>query len=277
MDNWRENVMGRIEQARDSAEVFSVVARSALSLGFEYCAFGMRMPIPLSRLPIYLRNNYPLRWQQIYRESGYLRADPTVSRGLGSTLPFLWPAPTTNGSEFWQAAWSHGLAHGWAQSARDPSGAIGMFTFARSHTPIERAELDANESHLEWLAHFGHTAMARALLPSTLPEVSNGLSEREREVLLWSAEGKTAAEIGSILGVAESTINYHVTNAVKKLRASNKIHAVAKAALLGLLFTGFVGTDASIGASMPGEPMRPVTARRPNEVARAASETCTPD
>lgn len=237
MDNWRKNVLETIEQTGDEGQAFEVVAHAARSLGFEYCSFGMRLPIPVSRMPVYMRNTYPDEWQRRYREAGYLRIDPTVERARESPLPFLWPVPAAHASGFWQDAWDHGLRHGWAQSARDPSGAISLFSFARSHTPISRLELDANESRLEWLAHVGHATMARTLLASTLPEVSEKLSLREREVLVWSAEGKTADEIGSILGLAESTVNYHVTHAVKKLRAANKMHAVAKAAILGLLFT----------------------------------------
>lgn len=267
MDNWRESVMADVEQAKDGVKVFAVIAENAGRLGFEYCAFGMRMPIPLSRMPVYMQNNYPVQWQRLYQENGYLRIDPTVTRGLGSTLPFLWPAPAPHASEFWDAAWSHGLKHGWAQSARDPSGAIGMFTFARSHTSIDRFELDTNESRLEWLAHIGHAAMARILLPDTLPEVRHNLSLREREVLLWSAEGKTALEIGAILGLTESTVNYHVTNAVKKLRASNKIHAVAKAAILGILFAEItLGNGFGYDPSISREDPQPASNNsRPNE------------
>lgn len=248
MDSWREDVMVQIERAMDAAQAFSVIAKAVADLGFEYCAFGMRMPIPLSRMPVYMRNNYPVQWQLHYREQSLLRIDPTVEHGMRSTLPFLWPVPSARGSDFWQAAWSYGLRYGWVQSARDPSGAVGMFTFARSHTPFERLELDAKESRLEWLAHVGHAMMAKLLLPHTLPEACNPLSVREREVLLWSAEGKTSIEIATILDVAESTVNYHVTNAVKKLRAANKMHAVAKAAILGLLFSG----GAAISSLMDG-------------------------
>jgi len=51
----------------------------------------------------------------------------------------------------------------------------------------------------------------------------------------WTAEGKTAAEIGVILGIAESTCIFHLTNATRKLGAVNKTHAAAKAAVLGLI------------------------------------------
>ncbi|CAB3757265.1 hypothetical protein LMG29660_03063 [Burkholderia puraquae] len=61
------------------------------------------------------------------------------------------------------------------------------------------------------------------------------LSMRECEVLRWAAEGKTAYEIGIILGLTERTINFHISRSIAKLNASNKTNAVVKAVLMGLI------------------------------------------
>lgn len=56
--------------------------------------------------------------------------------------------------------------------------------------------------------------------------VSN-LSVREREVLMWAAEGKTASETASILRVSASAVNLYSQRAMSKLRARTKTQAVA--------------------------------------------------
>lgn len=61
------------------------------------------------------------------------------------------------------------------------------------------------------------------------------LTPREAEALLWVAEGKTAWEAGTILGISEATANAHITKAADKLRASNRPHLVTRAFLLGIL------------------------------------------
>ena len=48
-------------------------------------------------------------------------------------------------------------------------------------------------------------------------------------------EGKTAWEVGSILGITERTAVLHLNNAMHKLGASNKHQAVLKALRLGLI------------------------------------------
>jgi LuxR family transcriptional regulator, quorum-sensing system regulator BjaR1 len=53
------------------------------------------------------------------------------------------------------------------------------------------------------------------------------LTLREREVLWWAAEGKSAWEIGEILYITKRTVDAHTQHAARKLGASNKTHAVA--------------------------------------------------
>ena len=55
------------------------------------------------------------------------------------------------------------------------------------------------------------------------------LTAQERNVLYWTAEGKTQWEISIILGIAETTVKTHLKNSRIKLEASNKTHTVVKA------------------------------------------------
>jgi DNA-binding NarL/FixJ family response regulator len=55
------------------------------------------------------------------------------------------------------------------------------------------------------------------------------LSPREREVMHLMAEGKTAEGVGDELGVSVETVRTHVRNAIRKLQARNRVHAIALA------------------------------------------------
>ena len=67
------------------------------------------------------------------------------------------------------------------------------------------------------------------------PRCQPMLSLREREVLEWTACGKTSEEIARILELSVSAVNFHVKNLLFKLQCCNKAAAVARAALLGML------------------------------------------
>jgi DNA-binding CsgD family transcriptional regulator len=61
------------------------------------------------------------------------------------------------------------------------------------------------------------------------------LTARELEVVRWTAQGKTSAEIGRILGLSDHTVNAYMTNAIKKLDCVNRTQLVAKAMRLRLI------------------------------------------
>ena len=61
------------------------------------------------------------------------------------------------------------------------------------------------------------------------------LTGRELECLRWTMEGKTAWEVGAILGITERTAVLHINNAMHKLNCTNKHQAVLKALRLGLI------------------------------------------
>jgi len=67
------------------------------------------------------------------------------------------------------------------------------------------------------------------------PKNTGPLSTRELEVVRWTAQGKTSAEIGKILSLSDHTINAYMNNAIKKLDCVNRTQLVAKALRLRLI------------------------------------------
>jgi DNA-binding CsgD family transcriptional regulator len=236
MTNWVEDLLAGLECARSERETYGLIETAARSLGFEFCEYGLRMPWPVSRPKIYMLNNHPEAWQKRYQEARYLDIDPTMKYVRRSQTPVVWSdAFFAETPELWREAQAHGLRHGWSQSTFDGCGVSGMLTLARSHQPVTQAELEQNEFKMRWLVSTAHLAMTRVLMPKLAPDTERGLTDREVEVLRWAADGKTSSEISTILLISVDTVNFHVKNAVMKLKTANKTSAVVRAAMLGLL------------------------------------------
>jgi DNA-binding NarL/FixJ family response regulator len=62
-----------------------------------------------------------------------------------------------------------------------------------------------------------------------------GLSEREREVLRWVAQGQSNKQIARHLSITERTVKFHMTSIFNKLGAENRAQAIAIAAERGIL------------------------------------------
>ncbi|MCX7567739.1 helix-turn-helix transcriptional regulator [Sulfitobacter sp. F26169L] len=53
------------------------------------------------------------------------------------------------------------------------------------------------------------------------------LAPREKDVLLWAANGKSAWETAILLELTENTVKFYIRKACSRLGAQNKTHAVA--------------------------------------------------
>jgi LuxR family transcriptional regulator, quorum-sensing system regulator BjaR1 len=160
-----------------------------------------------------------------YVARDYVHVDPSVARTLRSHYPFEWNTADFTGAdkrlvEFRRllddCRLTRGLSvpiHGRSGLAAGVSmGGVGIELTARTKAALHLMSVYAFERILQL------TARERAEPRLTL---------REREVLAWSAKGKSAWEIGEILSVAKRTVDEHAQSAMRKLGATTRTHAVA--------------------------------------------------
>lgn len=236
MDGLQETLMQSLLSAKNEIDWFAALSNAANKLDFEFCAYGIRTPLPISKPKVLMLSNYSQVWEQHYSQKKYLTIDPTVLHGMRSVMPLVWKDNLfATCRPFWEEARAHGLQAGWTQSCHDANGVGGLLTLARSHDDLSPKELSASSLMMSWLGQIAHEGMSQFLLPRLMPEITIELSAREIEVLQWTAEGKTSADVSEILNIAERTVNFHINNAMAKLGVCNKTAAAIKAALLGLL------------------------------------------
>lgn len=236
MKNWQEDLLDITHESITEEEAFRKIEAASRALGFDNCAYGLRIPLPVSNPHTIMLNNYGEQWQRRYAQEGFLQIDPTVLHGRRTQLPLIWSDEVfATTPAFWEEAKSHGLRVGWAQSSLDAIGVGGMLTLSRSQEPLSSAELDIKEIKMRWLVNIAHLALSRIYANKLRNEDPPALTAREIEVLRWTADGKTSGEVSNILSVSENTVNFHVKNAIAKLQTANKTAAVVRAAMLGLL------------------------------------------
>ncbi|MEZ9709292.1 response regulator transcription factor [Vibrio breoganii] len=128
-----------------------------------------------------------------------------------------------------------GLHIGWSKAMHATNGVSILTSFCRDSERLLKNELIAITPLMLWLTSAAEQTAERLSIPSS-HQTSYLLTPREVEVLKWTAIGKTASEIAMILNLAERTVTFHITNAVRKLNTCNKTSAVIKAITLGLLY-----------------------------------------
>jgi DNA-binding CsgD family transcriptional regulator len=155
------------------------------------------------------------------------------------TLPIVWDQATyvdRGSADLWEVQAEFGYRNGIALAMHFPEGRHFMIGIDRSAgLPKERELLTRIVADLQLFAVHAQDAAQRLFVPVEMHAETPNLTRREVETLNWTMEGKTAWEVGSILGISERTAVLHLQNAMHKLGTHTKHQAVLKALRLGLI------------------------------------------
>lgn len=229
-----------ILQASDRDALLEGTVRFARSIGFATVNVLSVMDSPSTGDPIFLTvNNSPPASRVLdSRENG--RRDLVMQHCKRSRLPIVWDRDTyrrAGEADMWDAYSAFGFSTGMALATHRPMGRHFFFAVDRDRPlPDHAQEVSRRLADLQLFAVFAEEAAARVLLPTDPGTLGlRELTPRETECLRWTMEGKTAWEVGQILGISEQTAVRHLNNATHKLDCANKHHAVVKALRLQLI------------------------------------------
>lgn len=211
-------------------------------LGFVNFAYVLRVPTSFSNSQIILIDNYPLEWHEHYFDQHYLSADPTITYCSQNILPRTWSdinqasIHSEVGQKIMNEATDVGLKLGISMPVHTPGGQFGILSCSIDKDNAQSTN-DVIQAipYVQLLASHIHEAVDRVFGLNKQGAKVIELTPREKECLLWTADGKTAWETSVILNISERTVNYHLGNSANKLNVSNRQHAIAKAVLLGII------------------------------------------
>lgn len=225
-------------QSSDNAEtLFEQIKSYASKLGFAYVSYAMCVP-SLDSISRWIRfETLPEAWKKHYAVKKYVEIDPVLRRGINSIEPLIWsPKLFAEAPQIWADAQQFGLKAGVSQPCWAAQGVFGVLTFLREKPALSEGEISMLRRQMQIVTNLLHLAMFEHLnVPSINCVAEVNLTAREREILRWTSEGKTAEIIGTILNISTRTVNFHISNVLTKLVSVNKVQAVAKARTFGLL------------------------------------------
>lgn len=208
------------------------------ALGFQHFVYALRVPTNFSDARLIVIDGYPPSWVKRYFEQKHFDADPVMAYCARHVVPLCWSdlslAHVGPAKRMMQDAADFGLRDGVSMPVHSPQGELGILSLAVDAEPDEaRALCKRTLGQITIFAGYLHEAVRR--VTGLAQACHSSLSPRETECLRWAADGKTSGEIAQLLDRSESTVNFHLNRAMKKLDVVNRQHAVAKAALQGLI------------------------------------------
>jgi LuxR family quorum-sensing system transcriptional regulator CciR len=227
----------RSNRANSLNELFALLVGAASSEGFDRIAYGALNYTPAIAIapgPVVpaAKHTFPRPWRNHYLESGYYEIDPVVAHAADARGPFLWDwVAKTRQLDCRQRrvldeARDGGLHNGVSVPLHGPCGRLALVSFASSAPDSEPTRELTNFNILASQFHLAFCGLARV---SQQAATVSELSQRERDCLAWTAQGKSSWDIGMILNISRNTVDFHLKNAMRKLHTGSRMVAVLKA------------------------------------------------
>ena len=221
-------------------DVCNVLEEISDCLGFQHYTYVAGLIYAGQRLLGWKPDKRPLSVTNIpadfYKEYSVNRLDyfdPILKFSMGAHIPSIWSSIYDiypigkNEKKFISLSEDFQIKQGYVFPIHGPGNDFGVASFA---TPKHLLPMTIPESiiaMLNLLLHKLHDHVNSKFRNFTSIEILT-LSPREIDVLLWTAEGKSAWEIGKILTISERTVEQYINSACQKLGVNTKFAAVSK-------------------------------------------------
>ena len=223
-----------LETEEALADALADVSRD---LGFRYFALTHHVDVRRSSAAIRI-HNYPDGWAEWFDEQSLGATDPVHRASNVTSVGFTWSqlpamiALTEQDRRVLELARREGIGEGFTVPAHVPGEAHGSCSFACA------AGESFTDEHLSLLQLVGAFAFegARRMRRTRFSPGPVQLTDRQREVVMWAARGKSDWEIARILGISEQTVIEHLKHARER-------YGVGRRTLLAVhaLFDGTIG------------------------------------
>lgn len=252
-----DEIIGDIEATETLDALKLVLQRVIEHYGFSAFAF-VDTGNPHQDVPFYFATTGDA-WEHDYLRNKFQHVDPCIQQARRTNLPFTWgevPLPRyTSGRKpgaikTMEAAHDHGFTEGLVVPYHyvDRQGRVysSLVVFhwkdkvQRFQFLLSGKKFELHLIMIYWMQRAidlvaVEVRLRKPVFLTAEAKEQRLLTDRERDVLSWAARGKTSAETADILKISEQTVESYVRNALAKLNATNKTHAVAKGIYLGII------------------------------------------
>jgi LuxR family quorum sensing-dependent transcriptional regulator len=219
-----------IERMTDQQQVVDRLDLELKKFGF-HAWLITGLPNPGDRIdPLMMLNGWPSGWTDLYTKLNLVQNDPVVAHCFRSNAPFEWAdAPydaMTNprAKEVMDRATDFRMNKGFCVPIHTSEGFQAVVTMAGDVVDMEGQAKRA----LHLMALYSHGKAVELCGQRKFPKPKL-LTKREREILQWTAIGKTAWEVSQILHISEETVVSHVKAAAAKFDTPNRVATVVAA------------------------------------------------
>ncbi|MCV6598538.1 MAG: LuxR family transcriptional regulator [Mangrovicoccus sp.] len=240
-----------IQSATDGAGAFQHYKTALAAYGYDNAVYSLmndHASIGLKAFHGFV-TDYPEDWLKYYVERSYAEVDP-VFYGVRQVKPFFWSDAAEAqrrdpliserilklARDTMDQAAEAGIVDGIGVSFCNSFGEKVGFGISRKEKIGEKNMHALADIYL--LSSSFHETYMSFYSRVDMPHIT----DRERDVLAWAAEGKSDKEISEILGITNHTVRFHWNNIFRKLQARSKMQATMVAVKHKIVQPDTIGT-----------------------------------
>ncbi|TAG03921.1 MAG: hypothetical protein EAZ43_06080 [Betaproteobacteria bacterium] len=238
-ENLYDDALSQIGRSRSRDALLAALTKTASGLGFDHAALQF-VPSRLTRNEPVQLSTYSEGWldESLRLPIAVVARDPVLAHLAKSVAPIVWGAPDYANvamKNVYELFRGYGLGSGVSVAVRGPRGNYVYLGFSSSSQRVASGASLSSELGVLMLSASAAFVAMDEIVDGEQSGAKIVLTRRELELLSWSRLGKTASDCSQILGISQATVHFHLKNAVQKLDAVSKQHAVLKALELRLI------------------------------------------
>lgn len=230
----------KLATCESEEELVEAVNFSNKLLDFQWAAYSLALlnKTKLTATPVKMENiSFPEEWAKIYLSNCFHLIDPVYIENYQNFGLQVWDETFKKkqaaSSYFRNKAKEFGIKNGYSVGGKNFRGTIGtLFSISGGSLEFNSRE----KVILNMLRPHIHEALLRIAGPAVRDYQAQPkpLSKRETELLRLIKNGLGNQDVCGVMKITERTVNFHMSNIMKKLDASSRAHAVAIAINWGL-------------------------------------------
>jgi LuxR family quorum sensing-dependent transcriptional regulator len=221
--------IAEVERLTTQPAVIARLDRELVKFGFNaWVITGLPVPGEHMRDKMLLNGWHP-EWSRLYLENNYALEDPVAQECFRSKSPFEWNDVHFDAKEkpkaklIMDGATEFQMRNGFCVPIHTLFGFQAVVSMGGEYIDVRA---DAKRA-LHIMSIFAYQKAVDVVRPQTGPKPI--LTRRERDILSWTAAGKSAWDISRILGISEYTVKEHLQNIARKFGTPNKVSTVVEA------------------------------------------------
>ena len=229
-----------VASAADVPTLESRLVRFANDLGFGIISGALVVEHTAGKVSTFHLGNTPEAFQSTFASTDVGKRDPVMRRLKRLSAPFIYDQSMYVGEaagDLWEMQALFGYKTGIAMALHLPGGKHFVMGVDREQPlPHDDVLLTRMMADLQLLAVHAQETAVRLLTPHAVELAGMPrLTDREIEILKWTADGKSAWSVSQILNLSENNVRYHIKRILVKLDVASKHQAALKARALGLI------------------------------------------